>query len=80
MASILADIAAVEIVKYFTGLPQMRAGHLIEVNLLAGKMDSAKVLKVPRCAVCSPVRSTPTPALRLSTLLSSQGYNARYSG
>jgi molybdopterin-synthase adenylyltransferase len=80
MASILADIAAVEIVKFFTGLPQMRAGHLIEVNLLAGRMESAKVLKVPRCPVCSPLRKTPTIALSLGTLMSSQGYNARYSG
>jgi bacteriocin biosynthesis cyclodehydratase domain-containing protein len=80
MASILADVAAVEIVKFFTGLPQMRAGHLIEINLLAGRMESAKVLKVPRCPVCSPLRKTPSIALRLASLLSSQGYNARYSG
>lgn len=80
MASILADFAVVEIVKFFAGLPQMRAGYLLEVNLLAGRMDSAKVLKVPRCAVCSPLRTTPAVALRLATLLSSQGYNARYSG
>lgn len=80
MASIVADVAVVEVIKFYGGLPQMRAGHLIEVNMLAGRMESARVLKAPRCPACSTLRKTPSIALKLSTLLSSQGYNARYSG
>ena len=56
MASILGDIAALEITKFFSGiLPGRNVGTLIEVNLLNTKMESRKVLKVPRCPVCSPL-------------------------
>jgi bacteriocin biosynthesis cyclodehydratase domain-containing protein len=78
MASIVADIATLEIVKLFAGLPQMRAGYLTEVNLLAGTMTSARVLKLPRCPVCSNMNKTASVSVRRNTLLSPQGFNARY--
>ena len=64
MASILGDIAAVEITKFFSRIvPLWNVGKVIEVNLLSTKMTTRKVLKLPRCMVCSPLntRSAITP-------------------
>ena len=53
MASVLGDIAAIELTKFYgIRMPIWQVGTLIEVNLLAGRMTPRKVLKVPRCAVC----------------------------
>jgi molybdopterin-synthase adenylyltransferase len=64
MASILGDIAAMEITKFFSRIvPLWNVGKLIEVNLLSARMITRKVLKLPRCIVCSPLntRSAITP-------------------
>ena len=64
MASILGDIAAFELTKLYSNvLPLQNVGTQIEVDLLTSKMMKRKVLKVPRCAVCSPLttRSSATP-------------------
>jgi thiazole/oxazole-forming peptide maturase SagC family component len=54
MSSILGDIAVMELVKFFTKtLQSWNVGALIEVNLLKTEMKSRKVLKIPRCPVCS---------------------------
>jgi bacteriocin biosynthesis cyclodehydratase domain-containing protein len=54
MASVLGDIAAIELSKFYGGwMPQRLTGNLIEVNLLSTQMKTRKVLKVPRCRVCS---------------------------
>jgi bacteriocin biosynthesis cyclodehydratase domain-containing protein len=56
MASILGDLAALELVKVYAGaLPSRNIGTLIEVNLLATKLTTRKILKVPRCLICSPL-------------------------
>jgi bacteriocin biosynthesis cyclodehydratase domain-containing protein len=55
MASILANIAAFEISRFFGGLPKPQVGTLIEVNLLNAQVLTRKVLKVPRCVACSPL-------------------------
>jgi molybdopterin-synthase adenylyltransferase len=56
MASILGDIAAFEITRfYLSALPNQKVGRLLEVNLLAAGMTARNVLKVPRCAACSPL-------------------------
>lgn len=56
MASILGDIAAVELIKFFgLGPPLSRVGTVITVNLLASEMTTRKVLRVPRCPICSPL-------------------------
>jgi hypothetical protein len=58
MASILGDIAAFELTKFYSGvIPQWNVGTMIEVNLLATHLTTRKVLKVPRCRACSPVNS-----------------------
>jgi molybdopterin-synthase adenylyltransferase len=53
MASVLGDIAAIELTKFYGRVPQWRVGTLIEVNLLQPLLVTHKVLKVPRCSVCS---------------------------
>jgi molybdopterin-synthase adenylyltransferase len=59
MASILGDIAAFEVTRFYGGvLPKRNVGCLLEINLLAMYMTSRKVLKVPRCLVCSPLNRT----------------------
>jgi hypothetical protein len=54
MASVLGDITAIELTKFYSrALPLWKTGTVMEVNLLAGRIDSRKVLRVPRCRVCS---------------------------
>jgi bacteriocin biosynthesis cyclodehydratase domain-containing protein len=53
MGSILGDIAALELVKFYAGGMPYRVGHFIEVNLLAAELSSHKVLRVPRCRACA---------------------------
>jgi molybdopterin-synthase adenylyltransferase len=58
MASVLGDLAAIELTKFYSGvLPLRNVGTLIEVNLLATQLTARKVLKIPRCAVCSPLHT-----------------------
>jgi bacteriocin biosynthesis cyclodehydratase domain-containing protein len=57
MASILADIVAMELVKFSSEtLPFIQVGKLIEVNLMRPQIEVHNVLRVPRCRVCSPLR------------------------
>src|SRR5262249_5009296 len=54
MARIAADIAAVDLLKYFSrALPGGRAGRLIEADLMTPSIRTRTVLKVPRCPVCA---------------------------
>lgn len=54
MASILADLAAVELTKLYSDrLPKPKIGTLIEVDMLSTKLSARKVLKIPHCSVCS---------------------------
>jgi bacteriocin biosynthesis cyclodehydratase domain-containing protein len=56
MASILGDLAAVELLKFYgLGAPWWKVGEAVEVNLLASEMRARPVLKLPRCPVCSPL-------------------------
>jgi bacteriocin biosynthesis cyclodehydratase domain-containing protein len=69
MATILGDIAALEITKYFgIGGSIARPGTLIRVNLLGSEMKPLQVLKVPRCPVCSRLNRTPSTALTRASL------------
>lgn len=61
MASIVGNIAAFELIKlYSEALPLSKVGTLIEVNLLATEVKARKVLKVPRCPTCSPLKMRPS--------------------
>jgi bacteriocin biosynthesis cyclodehydratase domain-containing protein len=64
MASILGDIAAFELIKFYgCGLPKSKIGTLIEVNLLATKITTRKVLRVPRCLGCSSLLTQPSTSV-----------------
>ena len=54
MARMAADLAAVDLLKYFSrALPGGRAGRLIEADLMTPAIRTRTVLKVPRCPVCA---------------------------
>lgn len=54
MARVAADIAATELLKFFSRtLSGGLAGRLIEVDLMAPALKTRNVLKVPRCPVCA---------------------------
>jgi hypothetical protein len=60
MARIAADIAAVDLLKYFSrALPGGRAGRLIEADLMTPSIRTRNILKVPRCPVCARHHSPP---------------------
>ena len=64
MASILGDIAALELGRHYGGWTTARlAGAVIEVNLLDIQMEVRRLLKIPRCHACSALnaRSSATP-------------------
>jgi molybdopterin-synthase adenylyltransferase len=53
MASVLGDIAAMELVKLYGQLMRSRlVGRVIEVNLVVPELRERRVLKIPRCTVC----------------------------
>lgn len=60
MSSMLGDLAAFELTKVYGGaLPHRRIGVQIEVGLLVPRLTTRRVLKVPRCPTCSPLRARP---------------------
>ena len=69
MASILGDIALLELIKLL-GLetPLSSAGTLVQVNLLASEMTPRRVLRVPRCEVCSNLNQRAPVALTRTEL------------
>lgn len=66
MASILGDLAALELARFYGQFaPPRIVGSLLEVSMLAPSIDVRKVLKVPRCRICSPMnRHAPTSPMR----------------
>jgi bacteriocin biosynthesis cyclodehydratase domain-containing protein len=56
MPAILAHIAALELMKIYTGLIQgPKIGTLIELDLVDLRLTKKRILKVPRCHSCSPM-------------------------
>ena len=63
MARIAADIAAIDLLKYFSrALPGGRAGRLIEADLMTPSIRTRNVLKAPRCPVCGHLAGVPDDA------------------
>jgi bacteriocin biosynthesis cyclodehydratase domain-containing protein len=61
MASIVGNLAAFELIKlYSEALPFLKVGTLIEVNLLTTELKTRRVLKIPRCPTCSPLKTRPS--------------------
>ncbi len=68
MSSVLGNIAAMEIVKFFTkALQTWNLGYLIEVNLLKTETKTRKILKIPRCPVCSEMNHLSKITVSVST-------------
>jgi bacteriocin biosynthesis cyclodehydratase domain-containing protein len=63
---IVGEITAFELSRAYGGALAPRVGTLIEVNLLATRLMTHKVLKVPRCPACSTLNTRPSTTLRRS--------------
>lgn len=58
MATVIGDLASFELTKLYSEvLPTQNVGRLVEVNLLASQLTSRKILKIPRCRACSPLKT-----------------------
>jgi thiazole/oxazole-forming peptide maturase SagC family component len=69
MASILGDVAAMELTKAFgLGGGLTHVGTVIEVNLLGSEMKPRRVLKLPRCPVCSRLNRAPSTSVTRAML------------
>jgi bacteriocin biosynthesis cyclodehydratase domain-containing protein len=61
MASIVGNLGAFELIKlYSEALPFLKVGTWIEVNLLTTELKTRRVLKIPRCPTCSPLKTRPS--------------------
>ncbi len=58
MLNILAETGAFDLIKFKSNI-QWEIGTFCEINLLGGSMNRRKLLKAPRCSVCSPLKDTP---------------------
>ena len=76
MASILGEVSAFELTKFYSGvLGSLLVNGCIKVDLLAGKMTARKVLRIPRCPACSPLKVRPPTSASKSRL----GDTARFT-
>lgn len=75
MATILGDLAAFEIMRFYcNAIPGTKPGRLLEIDLLNSTMTERTVLKVPRCPVCSPLYYRSPNILTKQTLLKNTPY------
>ncbi len=57
MASILGDIAAFILTTFYSRIPvKQTSSRVFELNLLAFAMTERRILRLPRCPACSPLR------------------------
>jgi bacteriocin biosynthesis cyclodehydratase domain-containing protein len=66
LATVVGDLAALELLKFYGGVPLWRVGTLIEVHLMTPSIVVRRVLKVPRCSVCSTMRRQTSSTLNTS--------------
>jgi bacteriocin biosynthesis cyclodehydratase domain-containing protein len=59
-AAVLADLAAMQLTLFLSGVTPYRVGRLIEATLMAPDLRARKVLKLPRCPVCGPLANHPS--------------------
>lgn len=70
MAAAVGDITVIELTKVYGGfVAPLLAGYLVELNLLDSRMRARKVLKVPRCKVCSTLLSHTATNITTSSLV-----------
>jgi bacteriocin biosynthesis cyclodehydratase domain-containing protein len=63
MATVAGQVAAMELVKHLAGLPVTSVGHAIELRLVPFRCDVRRVLRVPRCPLCSGVADRGAPVV-----------------
>lgn len=56
LIAMAAPLAAFELLRFAADLLPRRVGKLIELNLMGSSMVASRVLKAPRCPVCSPMK------------------------
>lgn len=66
MISILAGMTVMELTRLYADLPNNSWGHCIHTGFIHSETGSHKVLKIPRCPVCSDL--THSPATNLDPL------------
>jgi thiazole/oxazole-forming peptide maturase SagC family component len=65
LISVLASVAAFELVKFYGEMIAVfNVATLIEVNLLNTRITARKVLKVPRCVICSSLLQQSSVSIR----------------
>ncbi|MGD9725983.1 MAG: TOMM precursor leader peptide-binding protein [Nitrospiraceae bacterium] len=70
MVSVIGDITALELVKFYGHLTSKNVGRLLELNLFDTRFTTRRVLKVPRCKVCSPLNRRPTVSMNKTGFVS----------
>lgn len=64
MASILADIATMELIKFYGAIGGiLNVGKLIRINMLASQLDSHHIMRIPKCKTCSKLNKRPSTNL-----------------
>jgi thiazole/oxazole-forming peptide maturase SagC family component len=58
MLQVLANVAQFDLIKFKSNI-RWEIGTLCEIDLLSGSMSRRKILKAPRCPVCSGLRAHP---------------------
>jgi bacteriocin biosynthesis cyclodehydratase domain-containing protein len=66
MAQLAGMAAALELLKFYAGIPRARVGEVVEISALGATMIPRKVLRIPRCPVCGSVHRRPAIALEAS--------------
>jgi len=70
MASILGDVAAMELTKFYGWIPQRNVhNRIIEINLLDMVVSTRRLLKLPFCQACSPLRTVSSVSPRKHVVL-----------
>ncbi|VVD68692.1 hypothetical protein PCO31111_00501 [Pandoraea communis] len=73
MLQVLASVAQFDLVKFKSDI-QWETGSLCEIDLLSGTMSRRKLLKAPRCPVCSALRNHPQTNIH-KQLTSTEAWN-----
>jgi bacteriocin biosynthesis cyclodehydratase domain-containing protein len=70
IANLVAEFAVLELTKFYgRGMGPYQAGTLVRVNGTLPQVTMHRVLKVPRCPVCSPLHNVASTAVRRSTYI-----------
>lgn len=74
MASILADIAIVDLIRFWSDslVLMPKVGNMMEIRLMVPEIKNHKVLKLPRCPVCSPLKKRSSSTIDKNSFLAEE--------